>query len=298
MARAGRYPASIMTDVAPMRLRQHFAPEGDHYRIRKAIRDRILFAEHNVLRDPPFSRLDLITCRNLLIYLNRDVQAKLLEIFHFALKPNGYLFLGGSESAELVADLFIPVDKKNRIYRARPISRASSYQSHLSSQSKRIASNNANKPHQRQFSYADMHQRALLEVSAPSIVLDGEGNIVHMSTSATRLFRMLGGEPSRNVLTLVVPELRLELRSALYQIQQGINAVTTRPVTLHMDADELTMTMIVTPYHDRDSAADFMLVQFSSSPAVAEVERSRISLAGNDAILNQLESELQRKNDQ
>lgn len=84
----------------------------------------MLFASHNLLRDPPFSALDLITCRNLLIYLNRDVQIRLLKMFHFALKPGGLLFLGSSESADAVDDYFITVDKKSRIYRARALPRS------------------------------------------------------------------------------------------------------------------------------------------------------------------------------
>jgi two-component system CheB/CheR fusion protein len=127
MARAGVYPASIVADVPPSRLRQFFTREDQRYRIRKAVRDHILFATHDVLRDPPFSKLDFISCRNLLIYLNRDVQMRVLEMFHFALKPGGYLFLGSSESAEAAANFFTPVDKKHRIYRARVLNRLSHY---------------------------------------------------------------------------------------------------------------------------------------------------------------------------
>ncbi|MDO9216843.1 MAG: CheR family methyltransferase, partial [Lacisediminimonas sp.] len=123
VGRAGIYPSSILTDVAPGRLRQFFNKEQDRYRIRKGIRDRVLFAAHNILRDPPFSKVDLISCRNLLIYLNRDVQSHVLEMFHFALNPGGYLFLGSSESADGISSFFEPVNKKARIYRAKPASR-------------------------------------------------------------------------------------------------------------------------------------------------------------------------------
>jgi len=297
-ARSGRYPASIVTDVPPMRLRQYFANESDHYRIRKGIRDRILFAEHNVLRDPPFSRLDLVSCRNLLIYLNREVQAKVLEIFHFALKPGGYLFLGGSESAESVAEFFIPVDKKHRIYRARATSRTTSYHGHLPAAPTRAFEPAVHKVPQRQFSFAEVHQRALLELSPPSVVLDRDANIVHISSSAARFFRMLGGEPSRNVLALVVPELRLELRSALFQSQQGAGVVVCRPVTLVSETEETAIAMQVMPFRDDDSASDFTLVQFSAATATGTPEPASVGAGGNDVILNQLEAELQRKKDQ
>ena len=118
-ARECRYPAAIALDVTPSRLRQFFAKEGDTYVLRKQIREMVQFAPHNVLRDPPFSRLDLISCRNLLIYLTREMQERVLEIFHFALRPDGYLFLGASESADNTPSLFSIVDKKLRIYQRR-----------------------------------------------------------------------------------------------------------------------------------------------------------------------------------
>ncbi len=102
-ARAGIYPESITADVSAQRLRHFFMPERSHFRVTKAIREKVLFAVHNVLRDPPFSRVDLVSCRNLLIYLDRSVQSQVLQMFHFALQPGGYLLLGSSESAELQA---------------------------------------------------------------------------------------------------------------------------------------------------------------------------------------------------
>ena len=97
-ARACRYPHAIAIDVSADRLRKYFTADGDFYRVRKEVRELILFAPHNVLRDPPLSRLDLVSCRNLLIYLNRDAQEHVLATFHFSMLPRGYLFLGASES--------------------------------------------------------------------------------------------------------------------------------------------------------------------------------------------------------
>jgi two-component system CheB/CheR fusion protein len=295
-ARAGNYPASIITDVAPVRLRRHFTKDDDRYHIRKGIRDRILFAAHNVLRDPPFSRLDLVSCRNLLIYLNREVQARVLEMFHFALKPGGFLFLGSSESAESVADYFIPVDKKNRIYRARQTSRSASSSAQLQGHVSRIPESIQRPPARRQFSYAEVHQRALAQLAPPSLVLDRDANIVHMSQQAGQFLRMGGGEPSRNVLALVLPELRLELRSALYQVQHGHPGVECRhiPVQLHERATMIGMK--VGAFHDDDSAEDFVLVVFDEVPP--HVEPAPLGAARDDMVLNQLEAELQRTKEQ
>lgn len=300
IARTGAYPASIITDVAPARLRQHFNKEDDRYRTRKSLRDRILFASHNLLRDPPFSRLDLISCRNLLIYLNRDVQVRLLQIFHFALKPGGYLFLGSSETAESVSDYFIPVDKKNRIYRARGGNRSLSYQSAGSSNfGARLPEVIRPKPvGKRPSTYAELHQRALAQVAPPSVVIDRDGNLIHMSEQAGSFLRMNAGEPSRSLLGLVLPELRLELRSAMYQAVQHDTESECRPIELPEGPGRGTVAMTVRPFRDEESETDYLLVLFRQvEPAPDKVLPARPD-GSHDVVLHQLEAELQRKREQ
>jgi two-component system CheB/CheR fusion protein len=298
-ARSGTYPAAIITDVTPARLRQYFTREDDRYRIRKSIRDRILFASHNLLRDPPFSRLDLISCRNLLIYLNRDVQMRVLQTFHFALKPGGYLFLGSSESAESVSEYFIPVDKKNRIYRARGGGRPAYYQNPSSAvYGNRLPEVSRPKlPGKRQSSYAELHQRALAQSAPPSVVTDREGNLVHMSEQAGQFMRMGGGEPSRSLLSLVMPELRLELRSAMYQAVQHETSVDCRPIALADKQDLGAIAMTVRPFRDDDSESDFLLVLFKRHEQSPDKAAPRTT-GGHDVVLAQLEAELQRKREQ
>ncbi|CAN7293861.1 CheR family methyltransferase [Massilia sp. LjRoot122] len=299
-ARSGTYPASIITDVAPTRLRQYFNKEDDHYRTRKSLRDRILFASHNLLRDPPFSRLDMISCRNLLIYLNRDVQMRVLQTFHFALKPGGYLFLGSSESAESVSDYFITVDKKNRIYRARGGGRLLHAQSASSAMlGPRLPEVIRPKPPgKRQTTYAELHQRALAQVAPPSTVIDREGNLVHMSEQAGVFLRMAGGEPSRNLLALVLPELRLELRSAIYQAIQADTTIDCRPVELTEHRELGTVAMSVRPFRDDESESDFLLVLFNRAEQAPDRAPALRSDGTHDVVLGQLEAELQRKREQ
>lgn len=131
-ARAARYPESIVADVPPSLMRRYFVRDHDRVRISKPIRDRVLFAVHNLLRDPPFSRLDMVSCRNLLIYLDRSIQARVLEVMYFALRPGGILFLGSSESADVAESRFELVDKKHRIYRARALSQSQAQRQHFS----------------------------------------------------------------------------------------------------------------------------------------------------------------------
>ena len=119
VARAGHYPASLLTDVSPERLQRFFASGGGRYHLAQDVRDLCIFSPHSVLRDPPFSRLDLISCRNLLIYFNADLQADIIPVFHYALRSDGFLFLGLSETITRHGDLFAPVDKQHRIFRRR-----------------------------------------------------------------------------------------------------------------------------------------------------------------------------------
>ncbi|MBC7366905.1 MAG: PAS domain S-box protein [Undibacterium sp.] len=122
-ARHGHYPKSLARDISPERLRRFFAEEDDGYRVNKALRDLVVFARQNFIGDPPFSRMDLISCRNLMIYFEPSLQRKALPTFHYALKPEGFLFLGASESIGSFTDLFKPVDKKQKIYarKAAPV---------------------------------------------------------------------------------------------------------------------------------------------------------------------------------
>lgn len=120
VARQGLYPSTIAGDVNPARLGRFFVPDQGGYRITQEIRDLVLFARHNVLHDPPFSRLDAITCRNLLIYLNHDAQAHVLAAFHFGLRPNGYLLLGSAETVDGVQPLFARTAPAQRLFQRRP----------------------------------------------------------------------------------------------------------------------------------------------------------------------------------
>ncbi len=120
-ARAGLYPASIAADISPERLARFFTaePDGSAYRIHKGIRDMLVFSEQDVIKDPPFSKLDLISCRNLLIYMGGELQKKLIPLFHYALNPGGFLFLGTSETVGDFGDLFATLDRKSKLYQRK-----------------------------------------------------------------------------------------------------------------------------------------------------------------------------------
>jgi len=294
-ARAGLYPPSIADDVGDARLSQHFVKEEGRYRIRKTLRDTILFASQNILRDPPFSKLDLISCRNLLIYLNRETHAQVLEMFHFALKPNGLLFLGSSESADTLSEFFVPVDKKNRLYRAKPVPRfARSAIPMVVAPLQRMVSTSATQPQKGGLSYASVHQRLLAEYAPPSALVDHESNIVHLSEGTYQFLRHAAGEPSRNLITLIEPELRLEVRTALFQAVQTGKSVETRRITMQRADRNFYVNITARPVFDVNTGSDFVLVLFQKVELTTEEQVVNADGVEQDAVLSGLEEELRR----
>src|SRR5207248_7780818 len=119
--RAGRFPANLVNEVSPERIERFFVHEAGTYHLVKELRDMCIFSTHSVIRDPPFSRLDLISCRNLLIYLKPALQGQIIPLFHYSLRLGGYLFLGSSENVSRHAELFGSLDRKNRVFRRRDL---------------------------------------------------------------------------------------------------------------------------------------------------------------------------------
>jgi two-component system, chemotaxis family, CheB/CheR fusion protein len=299
VARAGRYPEPILTDVPPARLRQFFTHSREGYAVNKSLREKVLFAAHNILRDPPFSQLDLVSCRNLLIYLDRTVQRQVLQTFHFALQPGGYLFLGTSESAEIGEDLFVPVDKKNRIYRARPVAQGTRVAPSLPVTG-RVAQpstiDGANPPRRAAgFSFAPLHQRVIEHYAAPSILVDREAEILHLSERAGRFLRYVGGEPSHNLLKVINPDLRLELRTALFQVQQQGGSVEVERVRFSHGDTCSYVNMTVHPFHDDATGGDVIAVFFDEFDDLGSQESQEAGRpADHDPVITHLENELHR----
>jgi len=270
-AREGYYQDAEVVDVSPERLRRFFNREGQGYRVRRELRESILFAVHNVIKDPPFSHLDLVSCRNLLIYLNRSAQARVLEVFHFALNPSGYLFLGASESIEGASDLFTTIEKDYHIFRSRPVPPRPlpipevNFRPPILPLIARDKTPEENRAIER-LSYFDLHQRLLEQYGPPSVIVNEEYEIVHLSDRAGRYLQMVGGEPSHNLLKIVKQELGLELRTALYQaINDRINVDATG-LKVATDQGFQTINILVRPvFREEDETRGFILVLFEET---------------------------------
>lgn len=316
-AREGIYPEAIEADVSEERLRRFFAKEHRGYRVRRELRETVLFAVHDVLKDSPFSRLDLVTCRNLLIYLTREAQRRVLDIFHFALLPQGKLFLGSSEAVEDGSPLFSTVDKKHRIYAQRATPRTglpvpsapgtlmqALHQQHLKeppvvagrafAQGVQTGQNRA-RPQQgeRVASWGEMHLRLLEHLAPPSILVDAEYDIVHLSPSAGRYLQFGGGEPTRNLLRSAPASLRIELRAALYQAAQSHGAVELPPIAVEIPGSKpVSVAIRVTPAND--IGAGLYLVVLQEQTAAAPVQALEASPGAAHPVAQHLDREIER----
>ncbi|MEX6689797.1 CheR family methyltransferase [Danxiaibacter flavus] len=298
-AREGFYTINDAADVSAERLRRFFNKEGDGYRVRREIREMVLFANHNFIKDPPFSHLDLVACRNVLIYLNRSAQERVLETFHFALNPEGYLFLGTSESADGMNNLYTIYSREHHIFKSRQVSMRA-YPVPDSVPMLRIEQSTAlesakEKNHRtlERITYGDLHLRLLEQYAPPSVVINEEYDIVHLSDRISPYLQLGGGEPSQNLLKLVRQELRLELRSALYQAIQQRTAVDAKGLRVKIENRIETINLHVRPVlRDKDIARGFILVIFEKTEE--EPDNKEIVISSELAVSQHLEEELMR----
>ena len=311
-AREGLYPTAIEADVGLERLERFFTREGEYYRVRQELRDAVLFTNHSVLRDAPFSRLDLISCRNLLIYLEREIQETVFDIFHYALKPGGYLFLGNSESADGANELFQTVDKIHHIYRAKPWSREQPHVPSLPLYAGRSTRaeiyTQLHAPHAHSTKavplLADDHQKALEMYAPPSVLIDEKYAVLHVSESAGRYLVQPAGPITTDLLKLVRPALQLELRTALFHAFEKDQAVLTRPIPVKFNghANRVILSIIPRKAATEDDKKQekqvlvFFLEDEQEEPS-AEVAHELDETRKNTLVM-QLESEVRRLREQ
>ena len=286
-AREGRYSEAIVADVSDERLGRFFTPEPGHYCVRKDLRKQIVFASHSLIKDPPFSRLDLVVCRNLLIYLQRDVQARAFEMFHYALRADGYLFLGASESAETAASLFRPLSGAHRLFqRSAAAGRGAGALPLMPGRvepARRHAPAPASAPPQVGALAADLHQHLLEAYAPPSAVVNERHDIVHLSETGGRFLHVPGGPPTDNIVRAVLPELQLELRLALHRAFQQGKPTVGSPVRVRVGGESVTVLVLVRPVQREDGADALALVLFAETEDGAAARAPGEAAAGEAA---------------
>ncbi len=297
-AREGRYDETISADVSPERLRRFFTKDGDYYRVKKDLRELVLFAPHNILHDSPFSRQDLVTCRNLLIYLDHPTQLKIMEVFHFALGQTGYLFLGASEMAESVPKLFAEVDKKHRIYQCRPsASKYTGVPVAPAAEAQAKISESNGKQREGALAFSELHFKLVEQFSPPSVLISENYDILHLSESAGRFLRVTGGEPTLNLGKIAHPAVRPDLLAALFAAKQEKGITESRHLRVNLDGKECFVNLTVHPIAAPEAARGYFLVVFdeiSDETIPAEMLQKFVAAdKGTEVVIHRLEEDLQ-----
>jgi two-component system CheB/CheR fusion protein len=299
VARGGVYPSNIAIDVTAERLRRFFTKEETGFRIKKEIREMVVFAVQDMIKDPPFTRLDLLSCRNLLIYFEPELQNRLIPSFHYSLKSGGILFLSPSESIGRFTDLFTPVSRKWKIYSTRqslsPVRTAGipglPVTAGLTGSSTRELATK-----KRETNFVELTRGILLQSYAPpSVITDNEGNTLYVYGDTGNYLRPAPGQASLNIIEMAREGLQLKLRKAIHDAAHQKTPVTIRGLPFRTPGGVHPLDIIVRPLSDPGTAGELLLVSFLESmpqePA-KPLHRKKPDKSGQSKRVEELEQEL------
>ncbi len=305
-ARAGIYSAERLQHVSPERKRRFFVEREGRFQVSKSIRDMCVFAAHNALTDPPFSRIDLISCRNLLIYLEASLQRQVMPILHYALRPTGYLVLGSSETVGQHRDLFDVVDAKQRIFLKKPASGQPAFMllQRAGSQPRAGRGEPSQMPHARETAGADLHkeaERLLLErFSPPAVLVDADLAILRFLGSTEPFLVPPQGKATHSLLRMVRQDLLAPLQSLLKSAAAENCAASKEGLLLQVNGEERELGLEVIPVSPKGEREGCWLVLFKqgspghSAPSARPYRRRARSRAADfEDRIAQLEHELE-----
>lgn len=298
IARAARYPEALIESVSPERRKRFFTYDDGSYVLAKEVRDLCVFSPHSVIRDPPFSRIDLISCRNLLIYFGSDVQTQVIPTFHYALKPGGYLFLGTSENVSQFGELFTPVDKKQRIFRSRgdrstaarlPLTAPGIRSAQLAASRSGIGRGMAAGVALRQ----SVESQVLDRYAPPHVVVNREGDIVFYSLRTGKYLEASAGAPTRQLANVARKGLRLDLRTALREAIEGDRRVERSELVVEAEDERVQrVNLLIEPLTDSPPDQRLFLVVFQDvGPMLTREQASHVPVEADESVV-QLEREL------
>ena len=283
IARAGFYKSSLVSDISLKRLQRFFVPVNGGYRISKSIREMCVFARQNLCSDPPFSKLDLISCRNVLIYLGAALQKKILPTFHYGLKPTGFLMLGTSETTGDSSNLFTTIDKKQKIYARKSAPAriavdlsANPYASELVKPAPSV------EPDWNDFDLQKEADRIVLEQFAPvGVVIDNDLEIVHFRGQTSLYLEPAPGRASHNLLKMAKDGLKLELRAAVYQARQRNVVVSKENLQITDSEGTRQINFEVIPLKARGLEERYFLILFQAATPATMPQSTGLILTQN-----------------
>jgi two-component system CheB/CheR fusion protein len=298
-ARAGIFPASIAGAVSDARLKRWFSREDDQYRATKPIREMLVFAVQSIIKDPPFTKLDLICCRNLLIYLGPELQKKLIPIFHYSLKPDGLLFLGSAETIGNAGHLFAVLNKKWKIYRRKPASVAGRPVLSIPAPPAITANAGPALPETirkaEELSAFQLVETILRQVDAPPcVVIDEANNIIYLHGRTGRYLEPVIGKISVNILEMARPGLKTDLAAAIRGAALNRQESTRQGISIEHNGGHISIDLTVKPILEHTALRGLMMVIFkeTASPEKKEPSIKKGKGHANDTAAAKLEQEL------
>jgi two-component system CheB/CheR fusion protein len=294
VARTGKYPAPLLDNVSPQRLKRFFSTDDISYTVNKDIRDLCVFSTHSVIRDPPFSRIDLISCRNLLIYFGNEFQSRVIPVFHFALRPKGYLFLGTSENVGGQSQLFAPADKKHRIFQRRDNVVGPLQFSNFLPNGGQIPTHHDQRDQSNAVSTLRraVETRVLDRFSPPHVVINRYGEIIHFSSRTGKYLEPAVGLPVRQIMAMARKSMRLDLRAAIREATETRRIVVKQNVPVELDDRSQFVDITIEPLTQSESDL-LLLVLFADAtqPSALQDPHAESAPAG-DKTADRLEQEL------
>lgn len=276
-ARSGFYAPNIAIDVSPERLRRFFVKEETGYRVKKEVREMIVFAIQNAIKDPPFTRLDLVSCRNLLIYLEPELQSRLIQAFHYSLKPGGVLFLSSSESIGNLIDLFGAINRKWKFYKAKPslaLAHPFAKNSTLWTGDQIRKGVGVHEEKATEANIAEFTRVALLQSYAPpSVVTDEKGNALYVHGDTGKYLRPAPGHATMNILSMAREGLQMELRTALHTAVEKKKEYVCENLSVRTDGGMREVKLVVRPLTDTDMIQGLLIVSFQDLETPAKKKR-------------------------
>lgn len=263
-ARRGQYPKSIAGDVSPARLKRFFTEEDNHYKVKSSIREMIVFAKHNLTKDAPFSRLDLVCCRNVLIYMDSTLQKKLIPMFHYTLEPGAFLFLGESESIGAFSDLFTPVDPRHKIFKRKPMNAGYEPETHTGYYPQTEPAQKGKRPAKKRLqAVSEIAEKVILrDYSMPCVLVDNDSNVAYINGDVNKYLIQPGGKPTFNILHMARPEIHYRLDLLLKHVFREGHVATEKDVQLRVNDHYVDIDITVRPISEPGLGENLALVIF------------------------------------
>jgi two-component system CheB/CheR fusion protein len=296
-ARQGVYPANIAADVSPERLKRFFVKEDSHYRVGKEIREMVTFATQNIIMDPPFTKLDILICRNLLIYLTPELQKKLMPLFHYSLTPGGVLFLGSAETIGTFTDLFTPLDSKLRLFRKHEsllafekLAFPPSFIPAMPGVTKELE---MLKPAANLQTLAD--HLLLQHFSPPAVLTNDRGDIIYINGRTGKYLEPAAGKANWNIFAMTRDGIRFELGSAFQKALRQKTAIIVRGLKVGTNGSTQTLDLTVQSIAEPEALRGMVMIVFTDVTVALDTTEpgTRNKGSSDNSRIIELEQELQ-----